>query len=75
MLEGPADKLGDALSKYGRARCKLAIVRSPLPLSRLTADHQAQQEFGERLNENYIAGMGQYLSSSFIPPDPSRADL
>ncbi|WVR06357.1 hypothetical protein IAU60_003388 [Kwoniella sp. DSM 27419] len=37
---------GDGLSKYGRARCKLAA---------------AQEEFGQRLQDNYIAGMEEAL--------------
>ncbi|KAL7423092.1 hypothetical protein Q5752_002391 [Cryptotrichosporon argae] len=37
---------GDGLSKYGRARCKLAVV---------------QEEFGSRLREGYIAGMEEAL--------------
>jgi len=49
--------LGDGLTKYGRARCKLAVVSCSFPPS-LSLTFQAQEEFGARLIDNYIAGMG-----------------
>lgn len=39
---------GDALSMYGRARCKLASV---------------QEDYGSRLSEGYIGGMEQALGA------------
>nr|XP_031864224.1 uncharacterized protein CI109_000136 [Kwoniella shandongensis]KAA5531296.1 hypothetical protein CI109_000136 [Kwoniella shandongensis] len=42
------DSYGDGLSKYGRARCRLAAV---------------QEEFGARLADNYIAGMEMALGN------------
>ncbi|KAI9632053.1 uncharacterized protein MKK02DRAFT_21407 [Dioszegia hungarica] len=42
------DAFGDALAKYGRTRCKMAI---------------AQEEFGGRLRENYIAGMERSIDA------------
>ena len=45
-----------------------ANLRSSVPLpaslalGKTEADRQAQQEFGDRLNEGYIAGMGMSLS-------------
>ncbi|OXG42331.1 hypothetical protein C359_02348 [Cryptococcus neoformans Bt120] len=42
------DDYGDALSKYGRARCRLA---------------SAQEEFASRLGDSYIAGMESGLAA------------
>ncbi|RSH91134.1 hypothetical protein EHS25_010310 [Saitozyma podzolica] len=42
------DAYGDGLTKYGRARCKLAI---------------AQEEFANRLSEGYMGGMEQALET------------
>ncbi|WVO12590.1 hypothetical protein L204_100195 [Cryptococcus depauperatus] len=42
------DDYGDALSKYGRARCKLA---------------SAQEEFASRLGDGYVAGMESALAA------------
>jgi hypothetical protein len=38
-----ANRLGDSLAKYGRARCRMA---------------GAQEEFGQQLEEGYIANLG-----------------
>lgn len=51
---------GDALSKYGRTKCNMAIVsESSTPPAEAALISQAQEEFGNRLRENYIAGMGE----------------
>ncbi|WVQ73224.1 hypothetical protein IAR50_002790 [Cryptococcus sp. DSM 104548] len=43
-----AEDYGDALSKYGRARCRLASV---------------QEEFASRMSDSYIAGMESALAA------------